>query len=84
VLMPSLDAKQAWAAAEAVRIELAESVLEIDGHRIRYTVSGGVSTMSPGVQGLDALMKLADLQLYAAKAAGRNRIAMMGDDGGST
>jgi diguanylate cyclase (GGDEF)-like protein/PAS domain S-box-containing protein len=84
VLMPSLDAKQAWAAAEAVRIELAESVLEIDGHRIRYTVSGGVSTMSPGVQGLDALMKLADQQLYAAKAAGRNRIAMMGDDGGST
>jgi len=81
VLLPSMDAKEAWAAAEAVRAKVAESVLEIDGHRIRYTVSGGVSTMSASVLGLDALMKLADQQLYAAKAAGRNRIAYRPEDG---
>ncbi|MGF6529209.1 PleD family two-component response regulator, partial [Variovorax sp. PvP013] len=34
----------------------------------------GVATMAPGVAGVDALLQRADAAMYAAKAAGRDRV----------
>jgi diguanylate cyclase (GGDEF)-like protein/PAS domain S-box-containing protein len=74
VLMPSTDRAQAALDAERLRV-LAESlVVEADGQSIRFTVSGGLVTVDSDASDLDKLMKQADDALYAAKAAGRNRI----------
>jgi len=77
VLLPSTDMKGAFAVAERLRVAVANAEVVVDGQRIRYTVSGGVATLNDGVQSLDELIKCADSLLYAAKAAGRNRIACL-------
>ncbi len=46
----------------------------VDGSSIHYTLSAGVASMDPGVTGLDALIKRADVALYEAKRKGRNRV----------
>jgi len=74
VLLPSADLHGAMAVAQRCRLAVETSEVVIDGARIRYAVSGGVATMDEDVSGLDELMKRADAALYAAKAAGRNRI----------
>ncbi len=74
VLLPSTDLPSAMAVAERFRLAVAASEVNVNTNRIRYTVSGGVATMDEHVTGLDELMKRADAALYAAKAAGRNRI----------
>jgi RimJ/RimL family protein N-acetyltransferase len=75
VLLPSADLVAAMDAANRLRQRVATTACEVDGLPIRYTVSGGVATMEPGMAGLDELMKRADQALYEAKAGGRNRIA---------
>jgi diguanylate cyclase (GGDEF)-like protein/PAS domain S-box-containing protein len=74
VLLPSTDGHGAHLVAERFRATIESAVVQVDGAQIRYTVSGGVAAMDDRIAGLDALMKRADEALYAAKAAGRNRI----------
>ena len=74
VLLPSTSLEHAHLAAERVRAAVERRRVEVDGVAIAYTVSGGVASMDGGTGGLDEWMKRADRALYAAKAAGRNRI----------
>ena len=74
VLLPSTDLQTALKIANRLRENVASQVVEVDGVKIRYTVSGGVASMDDSISGLDALMKRADQALYQAKASGRNRI----------
>lgn len=75
VLLPSTDVEGALAVANRLLAAIAERSVDAGGVRIRYSVSGGVAAMENSVSGLDALMKRADGALYAAKKAGRNRVA---------
>lgn len=74
VLLPSTALDAALAVAERLRLRIESKPVEFDGASVRYTISGGVATMDATVEGLDDLMKRADRALYAAKAAGRNRV----------
>ncbi|ACB35800.1 diguanylate cyclase with PAS/PAC sensor [Leptothrix cholodnii SP-6] len=74
VLLPSTGLHGAVRVANRLRQAVEAQTVEVDGVEIHCTVSGGVATMAAGLSGLDALMKCADQALYAAKAAGRNRI----------
>lgn len=74
VLLPSTDAEGTAAVAERLRLAVESQAVEVDGVAIRCTISAGVATMHADLGDLDALMKRADQALYAAKAAGRNRI----------
>jgi diguanylate cyclase (GGDEF)-like protein/PAS domain S-box-containing protein len=78
VLLPSTSVQGALAVATRLLSVVAGQTLEIEGHRIQYTVSGGVASMEADVTGFDALMKRADRALYAAKSAGRNRVQSFG------
>jgi diguanylate cyclase (GGDEF)-like protein/PAS domain S-box-containing protein len=75
VLLPSTALEGALAVARRLLAAIAARRVSADGTDIAYSVSGGVAAMDDGVSGLDALMKRADEALYAAKRAGRNRIA---------
>jgi diguanylate cyclase (GGDEF)-like protein/PAS domain S-box-containing protein len=75
VLLPSTGMGAALEGANRLLKLIESQVVLADGVEIRYTVSGGIAEMTSDVTGLDALIKRADKSLYAAKNAGRNRVA---------
>ncbi len=65
------------ALAERIRHQVESSVIRSlnDATQFRVTVSIGVGTLSPGVVAApEAVVSLADKNLYAAKEGGRNRV----------
>ncbi len=69
---------EALPVAERIRRAIAEYPFELPPHRLRVTVSAGISFREPqSLTAVDsaALFKQADTQLYRAKHAGRNRCA---------
>jgi diguanylate cyclase (GGDEF)-like protein/PAS domain S-box-containing protein len=73
LLLPQSDAEQSLQVAERLRRMIEE--LEIDAGDalvMRITSSFGVATLSPKVDGVDALYMAADAAMYRAKEAGRN------------
>ena len=73
VLLPSTSLEQAARAAQNVREAIARVAVEHNGRRIGVTVSGGLATIQ-GNEESESLVQRADAALYAAKAAGRNRV----------
>jgi len=74
ILMPETDQSQALETAERLRLGIATLPIQLPEHiTLHLTVSMGVATLQAGMS-LDDLIKCADQALYAAKAAGRNRV----------
>ncbi len=69
-ILPHQDEQGALIAAERIRRRIAET--EMGPDHLRMTVSIGVSTIDS--DGVDAMLSRADRAMYAAKAAGRNRV----------
>jgi diguanylate cyclase (GGDEF)-like protein len=82
LLLPGVSADQAAELAERMRsrIETSTGASVIPGENVRITTSFGVAAMSFGGSTLAELIKQADQALYAAKAAGRNRVARYDKD----
>jgi diguanylate cyclase (GGDEF)-like protein/PAS domain S-box-containing protein len=78
VMLPSTNLQGALAVATRLIQVVAAETLVIEGHRLQYTLSGGLATMDADVTDLEALMKRADQALYVAKGTGRNRIHVFG------
>ncbi|GEM_PF-2820152 len=74
LLMPGADAEEVRAILERVRQAVAASLVEVQGHQLKLTVSAG------GVSGrgdlLEDLIRAADEALYEAKRSRRNRVVM--------
>lgn len=75
-ILPHAGPREAREVAERIRHAVAEHPFAAGGG-LRVTASLGVATLDRAMTGIDALMEPADLALYRAKAAGRNRV----DDG---
>ncbi len=73
-LIPGGNLRSGMEAAERLRRATEALTIGIGDQSIGMTVSVGVSTVSPEASTLDALMMLADLNLYTAKNEGRNRV----------
>ena len=75
VVSKNTDIDGAVVLADKLRIAVQEKPFEVDGRNISLTVSFGVAGMQPGTE-TDAtqLLRDADIMLYKAKGAGRNRV----------
>lgn len=77
ILARGLSTKNGRKLGERVRTAFEKAVMAIQGHRFRVTVSIGVAELTECKRDErtgDALLRLADERLYAAKQAGRNRV----------
>ncbi|MBI3947569.1 MAG: diguanylate cyclase [Armatimonadetes bacterium] len=73
IITPAADLEGAAQIGERIRAGVAEGAVVVDDEAIRVTVSVGVAQL--GEEGdATALVAAADQALYAAKAAGRNRV----------
>lgn len=73
LLMADTDASAATYAAEKMRAAIRAAVLGLPDRRV-LTASMGVAEMTAGSVALPMLLARADAALYAAKAAGRDRV----------
>jgi diguanylate cyclase (GGDEF)-like protein len=74
LVLPGCEAPGALARAERLRRALAAAPVDAGGRRHGVTVSLGCAILSPG-ETPEALVARADQALYAAKAAGRDRVS---------
>ena len=76
VLRPETDLEEATLVADRMRGALSEAPLGLSvGVRISLTASFGIAELAPG-QSTQQLVSRADAALYAAKAAGKNRVSI--------
>ena len=83
-LLPETPADQAYTVAERLRETLAETPVATPAGEIRFTVSIGIATATPGDRSIDDLIRVADEAMYEAKAAGRNKVVARLRQTGST
>jgi diguanylate cyclase (GGDEF)-like protein/PAS domain S-box-containing protein len=77
VILPHTSLDGACAFAERLMERIAANPPDIDGQPAPYTLSVGVSEMSPASKDFSALLILADKALYRAKQSGRNRLVVL-------
>lgn len=74
LLLATGDLDSAWQRVETLRAAVAAEPLALGGEPIAVSVSIGLTLAGPEDATLDSLLRRADHALYAAKAAGRNRV----------
>jgi diguanylate cyclase (GGDEF)-like protein len=79
-VLPNTQSEGAMELAEKIRVLIEEAEITLEqGLSIKKTVSIGVNTVVPQQQDIaDLFITKADLALYAAKDAGRNKVIMAG------
>jgi diguanylate cyclase (GGDEF)-like protein len=75
-LLPNTQQKDALWLAERVRVAAESASHAIERQTIHATVSVGIAFLDETTIDLATLLKAADLALYRAKAAGRNRVEL--------
>ena len=75
LVLPELDAVQVHGFCDSVRQRVASESYLFDDKPLRVTISVGAAMLDETME-RDELIQAADEQLYAAKRAGRNRVAM--------
>jgi diguanylate cyclase (GGDEF)-like protein len=74
IVLPAVTLEGARQTAERIRAGLAASPVLFADRPIPLTASIGLSMLQPRDDGIEAVLARADAAVYAAKAAGRNRV----------
>ena len=74
IFLPDTGLDGAFQLADNIRQAISDSVLEVEGKSITYTISLGIESSGPEDNLIDELFKRADLKLYGAKDKGRDRV----------
>lgn len=80
VLAPNTSLPGIVVLAERIRAKLAATPLVIDRESLHLTVSIGATVASPGDRDVSGVLNRADMALYAAKRAGRDRVVAAAPD----
>jgi diguanylate cyclase (GGDEF)-like protein len=79
VVLADTDLDGAWTTGEGIRHAVEAFELQLpDGSPLRVTVSVGVSALEPDMGDAVTLIEAADIALYGAKRAGKNRTRSTG------
>lgn len=76
IIFPETDINGAKTACDRLLETIRTAVVDVVEARISVTVSIGLTSANPGIQGPSSVLRRADVLLYDAKAQGRNRIQM--------
>jgi diguanylate cyclase (GGDEF)-like protein/PAS domain S-box-containing protein len=76
LMLPGTSREEALVIAERVRATIADTEIDTGAGPIRVTVSAGIASLSDATSCVNDLLAAADKALYAAKAAGRNRVEL--------
>jgi diguanylate cyclase (GGDEF)-like protein len=76
IVCPNSTESQAAVCAERVRSAIERNLIKAGAFDGNVTVSLGVAQRTPEMVNFDALIKASDEAVYAAKAAGRNRVCL--------
>lgn len=76
ILLPDTDSQGALVFAERLRQSIEAFELQLEGHRIRFTISLGIADLGQPSSDHSQLIKWADSALYMSKSAGRNRVTL--------
>jgi diguanylate cyclase (GGDEF)-like protein len=79
IILPATSLQGALVTAERIRTAIMDREIRIDDVTVPLTVSIGVSTYPEDALQREALIEKADISLYAAKHAGRNRVCSFRD-----
>ncbi|WP_456384669.1 diguanylate cyclase [Persephonella sp.] len=74
IILPGADLKKAVEIGEKIKKEVENSVVDVNGKKIRYTVSIGVAQATEKDRDIYSVISRADENLYKAKREGRNRV----------
>ncbi len=77
-IIPGAHPNAAMEFAERVRSAFASRSIDVNGRKVRATVSSGVAVAEPGqaIEALEELLDRADAALYVAKASGRDCVSL--------
>ncbi len=75
-LVPEASLESARQLAERIKEDIAERAFHTPENVVRITASSGVTALTEDRSTLEALINAADQALYAAKAAGKNQVAV--------
>lgn len=75
IILPNTDLKGAITLVENIRTTIADAQIDVESSQVSFTVSAGIATTIASLTDEDeALLSLADKQLYKAKETGRNKV----------
>jgi len=77
IICPAMSLPEGVQMAERLRKKIAELPMVVNGRSIPCTVSLGLAAWTNSSSSEEQLLAQADTALYAAKAGGRNRVAVM-------
>jgi diguanylate cyclase (GGDEF)-like protein/PAS domain S-box-containing protein len=80
VVFPHTGLGEVYVVMERLRQAVAETIYPVDeASSLKVTISIGIAELTPDIETPDALIRHSDQALYAAKAAGRDRICLVED-----